>query len=361
MAKVSLIIPTFNRPDYLRRLLSYYNSFNEKFDIIVADSSSNNNKKINKEIVVAFPDLNILYLDSYPETINPWLKNTDSIEHVQSKYCVLCADDDFITPKGIKMSVDFLEKNPDFIVAHGRDIGFRLTDGIRKKQQFRWRWADPPVSIELSEPAARTEYHLSNFFASTYYGVHRRDDVLMVHKEVLKFNVDLFLFGELLASVLTLLYGKMRCLDVLYGVRSEQTISNWPTLRDAIEHGSFDRQYTRFKDCLSAHLMEKARLGPKEAGDLVDKAMSAYLNKHMMKPVVPIPKTKKRVLFDSLNLPLWTQNGIIASYALANKVATVKTKSLYDALLGKPIFSLIKNRDDFKKIRLHILSELGTK
>jgi len=47
----TIIIPTYNRPDYLRRILSYYNEYGRDYNIIVADSSSDENKKMNKETI----------------------------------------------------------------------------------------------------------------------------------------------------------------------------------------------------------------------------------------------------------------------------------------------------------------------
>lgn len=41
----TIIIPTYNRPKYLERILSYYNGFEENYNIIVADSSLNNNEE----------------------------------------------------------------------------------------------------------------------------------------------------------------------------------------------------------------------------------------------------------------------------------------------------------------------------
>ena len=46
----TIIIPTYNRPKYLERILSYYNGFKENYNIIVADSSLNENKEINKKM-----------------------------------------------------------------------------------------------------------------------------------------------------------------------------------------------------------------------------------------------------------------------------------------------------------------------
>ncbi len=362
MINCNIIIPTYNRPDYLRRILGYYDSFGEGFDIIVADSSSDENKRINQDTISSVSNLHIQYLDDYPAEINPYYKFANSLNYVNTEYCTFCADDDFVTPNGIKESVDFLEKNPDFIIAQGRYIGFRLESSKGKKQQFRWHLAYSTVSIEFSEPASRLEYHLSNYSTITLYGVHRTEPLKMIYGEALKFKVDPFLFYELLTTMLTLIYGKMKCLDVLYGARDAEPVRGryLPTLSDAIEAGIFDEKYARFRDCLATHLSKKSRLGIEESGKLVDRAFSAYLHSHLLRPVVPIPKSKKRTLLDSLHLPLWMYDGIIASYATLHKVVALKPKSLYGALLVKPVFSLLKNSDDFNKIRLHVLSHSGT-
>ncbi|MBA7581945.1 hypothetical protein ES708_23862 [subsurface metagenome] len=42
----TIIIPTYNRPDRLKRLLDYYNKYGKNFNIIVADSSSKENKRL---------------------------------------------------------------------------------------------------------------------------------------------------------------------------------------------------------------------------------------------------------------------------------------------------------------------------
>jgi glycosyltransferase domain-containing protein len=362
MTKVSIIIPTFNRPGYLRRVLGYYDSFDRQFDVIVADSSSDENKNLNKEVIASFPKLGIIYLGDYPSEINGYAKIFDAVNHVATEYCVFCADDDFITPKGIKKSVEFLETHQDFVLAQGHGIGFTVKKNRENKQEFHWKYAYLPVSVELTDPAARLEYHLSKYLITTFYGVHRSDTLKIVYNFILKCEADLFLFGELLATSLTLLIGKIKCLDVLYAARDATpvTANRGPSIKSSIEAGTFEREYTKFRDCLLPQLVEKSRLNPKEAGDLIDKAMSAYLHSRGLTPLVPNPKTKKGALLDSLHLPLRIQNGIIASYVFLNKVATVKAKSLYEALVSKPIFSLIKNSDDFAKIRRHVLSEPGT-
>ena len=127
MTKVTIIIITHNRPSCLRRLLDYYKDAKNDFKIIVSDSSSEENKIMNKEIISSFPKLDILYVGHYLDKIDDFRHQAgDSLNYVKTKYCVFCADDDFITPNGVKQCVDFLEHNPDFTVAHGRYICFYL-------------------------------------------------------------------------------------------------------------------------------------------------------------------------------------------------------------------------------------------
>ena len=47
----TILIPTYNRSDYLRRILSYYNEYGGNYNIIVADSGSDETKKMNKETI----------------------------------------------------------------------------------------------------------------------------------------------------------------------------------------------------------------------------------------------------------------------------------------------------------------------
>lgn len=261
MTNCNIIIPTFNRPSYLKRILSYYRDSETAYNIIVADSSSDENKELNKKTISSVSNLAIKYLDNYSIEINTHHKMADAINYAGEKYCVFCADDDFITPNGINQSVDFLEQNSDFTVAHGSYISFHLKTDDREKQQFCWKPADSDESITLAEAESRLIFHFSNY-NPTIFAVHRTELLKMVYNEALKSKVDPLFFGELLPSMLTLVYGKMKRLDVLYAARDCGSIRNgyWPSLRDAIKAGIYDEEYAKFRDCLAMHLSQQSRL-----------------------------------------------------------------------------------------------------
>ena len=352
MTKCNIIIPTYERPAYLRRILNYYSDCGKDFKIIVADSSSDENKKVNKEIISSVSNLDIQYLDDYPAKISPYHKIADAVNHADEKYCALCADDDFVTPDGINQSVDFLEKNLDFAIAHGRYVSFHFEDDERGKQQFYWKPIYSQESIAFPDPETRLSYHLSNYLIATFYAVHRTDFMKMILKETVKFtNYDRF--GELLLSMLALIYGKMKCLDVLYAARDYFPSSSGQTsksIRGYMKDGTYGEKYAKFRDCLSTHLRTQTELDVEESEKIVDDAMPTYMKKYS--PFNPLISKMENIL-DNLRLPDWIDKKIRALYRVL-----FLTKQKADPSFSLGISPSYEYYDDLNKIRLHVLSYL---
>ena len=310
----TILIPTYNRSDYLRRILSYYNEYAGNYNIIVADSSSDENKKQNEKIISSFSSIDISYID-YPSEINPYYKIADALNHVTTKYCVFCADDDFVTPNGIDQSTDFLEKNPDFTVAHGYYISFYLKTDKRKNQHFCWDPIYPYKSITSPDAKYRLTEHFSNYSVPTFYAVHKTDFLKMIFKETTEFTDD-YRFGELLPSILALIYGKMKRLDVLYNARESiptSTSGRAETIRNFIKNDSYNEKYAKFRDCLVAHISKTSQLDVEESTKVVDNAMSAYMAKYSEDYKDTVIHKMKEIL-DRLKLPDWIDGGIRAPY-----------------------------------------------
>jgi glycosyltransferase domain-containing protein len=304
ISKCTILIPTFNRPEYLRRILSYYNGFEENYNIIVADSSSDESKLVNKKNMSTFLNLDIQHIDKYPLKIETSHKINDALNYVNAKYCVLCADDDFITPKGIKQSIDFLEKNSDFLCAQGHYISFHLRANKKGRQQFLFRSLYLGKQINFPEARYRLFYHLSNYQIPTFYAVHGTNLLKMIFKDTVEFTDD-DRFGELLPTMLTLINGKMKILDVLYSAREKNYGFVRPirkTFNDFIKNGTYDRKYNKFKNCLAEHLIKKSRMTSDEAKELIDKAMTEFLSKYYPKSFKHFFVSKMNKFFNAINL-----------------------------------------------------------
>jgi glycosyltransferase domain-containing protein len=288
---ITILIPTYNRPNYLKRLLGYYNECGITHPIIIADGSSEEIKKTNKETISSFPVLNLLYLGEYtPETkFNTRL--SDGLKHINTKYCVICADDDFITPEGMSQSVNFLESHNDYTVAHGRYIFFSLESGAENKVRFSWTSLYSSESSNADNPAKRVYKQLAKYPIATFYAVHNTHFMQWVWEETLAHTREAdALFSELLLSALTLAYGKMKCLDVLFSVKdhNQNRVGYVRTFKDYIEEGTYQEQYARFKKCLVDNLSKQSGLSPKNAGKIIDKAMHVYMKAHYPKKSIYI-------------------------------------------------------------------------
>lgn len=287
MKLVTLIIPTYNRPDFLKRILNYYNQSNIVAEIIVADSSNPTNKILNKKIVQSFPKLNILYLNKFSPVLVSHHKFAKMVEFVKTKYCVFCADDDFIMPNGIKQSVNFLEKNPDYSAAHGTYISFYIYKSLTGIKEFWWKYIYPYKSITSSDASERTKLHPTDCF-QVIWAVRRTHTVKTCYKELLRSKVNPYLFGELLPDILTVILGKTKRLDVFYAARQafSTSYSYWPSLPDAIKNGTFDKEYAKFKNCLIANLVKKSHIEKVQAAQIIDTNIKMYIKSTFQEQMV---------------------------------------------------------------------------
>lgn len=278
MTNVDLFIPTYNRPDFLKRILTYYNYYNLKFPIIIADSSSIPNKKNNRKTVSSFSKLNITYINSFSPNLPSHYKFREMLKLSKSKYSVFCADDDFIVPNGIEEAVKFLEKNPEYVAAHGTYISFYIQNSLFNSKKFWWKYIYPYTSITSSNPLHRLTSNIIDY-AQVLWAVRRTDIVRRAYEEFLKSKADPYLFGELLPNLLTLIFGKMKRLNTFYAARQafSTSYSYWPSLKDAINTGIYDKEYSKFKICLIENLDKNSYLSKERVSKTIDSDMEIYL------------------------------------------------------------------------------------
>lgn len=277
MKILTLMIPTYNRPSLLERILDYYNQYKVDFNIIVGDSSRPKNKTVNRKIVQLFPKLNILYLDKFSPDLVSHHKFAEMVKYAKSKYICFCADDDFVVPNGIKKAVDFLEKNPDYVSAHGTYISFYVFNSLFGKK-FWWNFIYPYRSIIYQKAEDRLAAHPDDC-QQVLYSVRRTSVVKKIYNELLKSEVDPHLFGERLPDVLTIVYGKMKRLDNFYGARQafSSTYNYWPGERDYIKSGTFDKEYGKLKSSIISNLKRVSKISNKEASKIIDSNMEKYI------------------------------------------------------------------------------------
>lgn len=294
--RFTIVIPTFNRPDYLQRLLRYYNrsGSDHYFKIIVADSSYPENKPKNAEIINSCPELGILYLDDFPVTIHPNIKISGALDHVETPYSVVCPDDDFVIIDAVNRSIDFFEKNDEFTCVHGRYIRFYLTDDKKNKKEkarFHWHSVYPPRSIIDDDQKKRVITHLSDPM-NMLHAVYRTEFLRMIHQENRQYIRDSF-FGEEFLSALPFFYGKMQVLDGIFALKDAQSTPK-TTAKEDKRHfyfpsdyrreGTYEKRYSAFIDTLSKHLAKCAKEDISRSKQFLDAIFLEHIEKNYSTP-----------------------------------------------------------------------------
>tara|TARA_B100000989_G_C19502918_1_gene455083 strand:- start:441 stop:1466 length:1026 start_codon:yes stop_codon:yes gene_type:complete len=126
---ITIIIPTKNRSNFLKKCIEYYLLNNFKGTLLILDSSNIKENKKNKEIILKNKNkikINIFYKDDFPTQI---IKNF--IDEVKTKYCIMASDDDFYVVKTINYFVDYLNSHPEYNIISGKALRLDIVNKDR--------------------------------------------------------------------------------------------------------------------------------------------------------------------------------------------------------------------------------------
>jgi glycosyltransferase domain-containing protein len=209
-ARYTLVIPTYNRPEELGRLLRFLAYQQASFPVLVLDSSRPDLHELN---LASCRGLAVkVTLKRFDPAISPWEKFARGAELVETEFASLCADDDLVLVSGIRAIVDFMEKNADFSVAHGWYFSFYLSGALGLTKVV---YRSPTLGAE--DPIERLWQLFSNYEAITY-GIHRTE--VLRKSLALAQGVRSMLWRELLGGAVAAVSGKVARLPVLYSGRS---------------------------------------------------------------------------------------------------------------------------------------------
>jgi glycosyltransferase domain-containing protein len=235
LKKLTLVIPTYNRNYYLSRCLWYHAHF-PFGEIIVADSSPEEKKVVNRETVAKVREMfgaNVRYLEYEPETEkyggDIYRKWGDAIQHVETEYSQICADKEFLIPTTQNSIILFLEQNSDYHVADGNfyqvihDSKNRPTLNAWRPKQFSLD-NDNPV-IRLMEAMNKCAHPLMSIHVSIYHK--------LIYAQYLEAKIVSLAFGEIYLELLDIIMNKQfhnRDIPYLYRDMTEGYLNNHPNL-----------------------------------------------------------------------------------------------------------------------------------
>jgi hypothetical protein len=164
-------------------------------------------------------------------------------------FITVCSDDDFIFPEGIAKCVEFLKQHADFSCAHGKYLRhwFDELGDFRIKETYTGKFANM-LDSDLP-PLQRLQFHYADY-TPTFYAVTRHEIFCEIYRQTAELGVE-FGLSEVLPSSLSVIFGKIARLPVLYASR-EAHHHNWVTPERKMQMYSEDKIALAMKSLLAA-------------------------------------------------------------------------------------------------------------
>jgi|GEM_PF-5786235 len=223
MYKSTILIPTYNRSNILRKNLEFLAStfdFNI-VEIIILDGSDNTKEKENNE-KNSF-ELNFKYF--FYANLSLWERIACGIELATTNIISLLDDEDVIDYDGYLKCVDFLKGKKDYACVHGGYKNFIVSNGI-----LQYENTYPNTNIENNNFYIRIKEFMCPYNTPLFYAVFQRNILVKVFDYLIKYNIPHsdYITTELLIGIITLLNGKSKGIRDFYIGRNRSNESFAP-------------------------------------------------------------------------------------------------------------------------------------
>lgn len=207
--KHTLIVPTFNRPAFLKQITTHFTGIRKNMNLLVLDSSCPEVIEKNSAMLrTLIPSPKHII---YPHDIPPATKLAAGLREVKTPYVSICGDDDLVFPDGLQEALDFLDSHPEHACAHGLYLNL-VEDNFNVHITIEYSGG----SIEAVHPGWRI-FQLLEKYEALFYAVFRTEDLARIFAEVSQ--IPSLHYQELFLAVATLIKGKAHRFPRFYAVR----------------------------------------------------------------------------------------------------------------------------------------------
>lgn len=282
--KISLLIPTKNRANFLSRLLNYYADLNFQGHLLIGDSSEGEHLACNHKFVQSLAGQLKITHQEYPN-LSAEHCGMNLVRIVQTPYAAWLPDDDFLVPASIEKCINFLETHPDYNAAAGVSQKVALDSETAIGNIIK----SILIYLPTAEQDNATERFLSYMtmeFGNTVHCVHRIEPFRMLYK-VADESKERIWVGSYLPDLLLLLIGKVKVLDCLYliqqihgerlGFKNVRNALHW------LQNESWAPSAQVFLATFAKELAKQDGLPLEETQKIVEQGFWFFLNKRLVK------------------------------------------------------------------------------
>ena len=212
-SNLTIVILTFNRYPYLKRLLGYFLDYRKNQKILVLDSSSD---QISDSKLLEILEYENVDWKRFSSDIFLSDKINQGIKNINTEYAVLCAEDDFLIPSSLRECIAFLDRNESYTSAHGLYV-YHKHHNENSNHKIIWDVLYPfAKSNKRSSPFMRfKKFFPSNYASYPLYAVHRTNVLKDIWEKTSKSCND-WGWLEIIPSCLSIIQGKSKKLPIFY-------------------------------------------------------------------------------------------------------------------------------------------------
>ena len=270
----TIIIPTHNRHDYLRRNLCYLNTFENFFDIVVLDSSNEEFIYLNEF------ECRIKYRHS--PGLNFYGKFFDIKKFIETEYVLICADDDFVILESVLEIIKYLDKNREYGSGQGVSQSFFLNKN-NKLSKFNTYNNMVEDYINDDSSSNRILHFMKNYIYPTHYSVIRttifikifdklssQDNIFLYYSQLYEFLLPLYLIIESKHFVHNIFYYAR---EIIFNSSGHLII----TVDEVITNKKYKNDYNIFLSSVSEYLSRIENINLNDARKIIEEAIQVYV------------------------------------------------------------------------------------
>lgn len=293
--RISIIVPTLNRSDYLIKMLRYFDSVGFDGHVLIGDSSTALHVKKTKECISMLGKTMKITYREYPGKKN-YECIRELLNEVDTPYALWMCDDDILIPSTLKKCAQFLKDNPDYSCAGGAAYMYTLkSKGAFGEIGHIWRYRVDQIAEEKSSERLNK---LMREYTVIAYSLCRTEQF----KSKFIFDgfeklTDIAIAGELLPTCMCAVQGKVKMLDMLFVLRQNHDERYLlPGLMDWITKPDWSISFLILVERLAAEMSQIEKISIDSARSVVKKALHTYLRTLFNEPLTEEESVGKRAL-----------------------------------------------------------------
>lgn len=154
---ISILIPTKNRHEYIKKLIKFYTTYNFKGIIHIFDSSNNSIYNQNQRLVDSTSTLKVKLHKIQSTTLG---SIASKINFVKTNYSVITGDDDYLIINDIEKYMDEFNKDKKIIAVGGSTLLISKSLDSKFYQDINFY---PLNDIQMIDPIERLLFSIKNY------------------------------------------------------------------------------------------------------------------------------------------------------------------------------------------------------